>query len=171
MPAPTTITYGGRQYRLRADGYYGDWFRMLHRERYRAEVGPIPEGYHVHHLDHDRGNNDVSNLQAMSPAEHWQQHHAERGPDWHASGGRALWANRVMEQGTCKRCGAPFTSRATYRLYCGSKCADAAARPRAERLCCVCGGPFTCQERYPTRTCSPPCRATYAYQQRARPGL
>lgn len=42
----------------------------LHREVYRREVGPIPPGYEIHHLDSDTGNNTPSNLVALTRAEH-----------------------------------------------------------------------------------------------------
>ncbi len=37
----------------------------------------IPEGYHIHHLDGNRDNNDPSNLVCLSPAEHWDLHYKQ----------------------------------------------------------------------------------------------
>lgn len=34
----------------------------------------IPAGLHVHHIDHDKGNNDPSNLELLAPAEHALRH-------------------------------------------------------------------------------------------------
>lgn len=38
----------------------------------------IPDGYHIHHIDGNRSNNNPSNLLCVSPEEHWQIHF-ERG--------------------------------------------------------------------------------------------
>ena len=34
----------------------------------------IPEGYHIHHLDNDKTNNDIRNLLCVSPEEHFEIH-------------------------------------------------------------------------------------------------
>lgn len=36
--------------------------------------GPIPEGYHVHHINHDRADNRLENLVVLSPSEHHAEH-------------------------------------------------------------------------------------------------
>lgn len=41
----------------------------VHRLVVEAWVGPIPEGYEVNHLDGDRANNRVDNLQIVTPSE------------------------------------------------------------------------------------------------------
>jgi len=38
----------------------------------------VPRGYHVHHLNHDKTDNRLSNLAVMSAGEH-QSHHYESG--------------------------------------------------------------------------------------------
>ena len=47
----------------------------LHREIYKDNFGPIPDGWHVHHADGDWNNNDPSNLKAIPQEEHWSEHH------------------------------------------------------------------------------------------------
>jgi len=34
----------------------------------------IPKGYHIHHLDNDKTNNDIKNLACLSPKEHFEIH-------------------------------------------------------------------------------------------------
>lgn len=34
----------------------------------------IPDGYHIHHLDNDKTNNDIKNLLCLSPQEHFEIH-------------------------------------------------------------------------------------------------
>lgn len=74
------IDYGGRRFTLGAGGYYrateGDR-AYLHRTIWIAERGPIPDDWDVHHCDHDKTNNDLTNLIAMSKADHARLHAAE----------------------------------------------------------------------------------------------
>lgn len=48
-----------------------------HREVWEQAHGPIPEGMIVHHRDHDKRNNALSNLQLMTPQDH-ARHHNQR---------------------------------------------------------------------------------------------
>jgi len=48
----------------------------LHREIYKDHYGGIPEGMEIHHKDHDKSNNNPSNLEALTPQQH-RQHHEE----------------------------------------------------------------------------------------------
>lgn len=52
---------------------------LLHRWVWEQANGPIPDGYVVHHVDHDKRNNALSNLELMTCAEH-AQHHNQRHP-------------------------------------------------------------------------------------------
>lgn len=167
--ARATVEYDGHTWTRRDDGYYG-WGRwLLHRYVYTREVGPIPDGHHVHHRDHDQENNAAENLAAMDPTAHALHHLADKGPAWHAAGGRASAAARPVRTDTCVRCGTVFQHRhSTTAKFCSPYCKDRGAPSRApeHRLCSVCGGGFTCPRRNPTRTCSPACRSVAAYQTR-----
>lgn len=61
---------------IRDDGYRMQWdraqhkYRMEHRMIWERHFGPIPEGYEMHHIDHNRLNNDISNLMLVTPLEH-----------------------------------------------------------------------------------------------------
>lgn len=48
--------------------------RPLHRVVYELKVGPIPEGWFVHHRDGDKRNNDPGNLEAVDPRRHPMGH-------------------------------------------------------------------------------------------------
>lgn len=58
--------------------------RKLHRRIWQEANGPIPEGMHIHHIDGSRENNDLSNLQLVTPEEHYKIH-KERGDAYAAS--------------------------------------------------------------------------------------
>ena len=63
----------------RKDGYYqissGEHQgKLLHRLIYEATFGPIPEGFHVHHLDNNKENNDPNNMILLSKSNHHKLH-------------------------------------------------------------------------------------------------
>lgn len=45
-----------------------------HRIVWEQAHGPIPPGYHIHHIDGDKLHNDLSNLQLLTPLEHKRLH-------------------------------------------------------------------------------------------------
>lgn len=60
------------EHRVKAnDGYYRIYNDETqssvyeHRLVYERMIGKIPEGFHIHHIDGNRGNNDISNLMAI----------------------------------------------------------------------------------------------------------
>jgi len=56
-----------------ADGYALEHRYVMH------ELGHDVDGMHVHHLDHDRSNNDPANLVVMTAEEHMSHHANTRG--------------------------------------------------------------------------------------------
>lgn len=59
--------------------------KRLHRYVWEKHHGAIPSGYHVHHVDHNKGNNDISNLELIQGNRHLR-HHAKdfnESEDWH----------------------------------------------------------------------------------------
>lgn len=46
----------------------------LHRYLWEKENGKIPEGFEIHHRDHDANNNDIDNLQLMDKKQHRALH-------------------------------------------------------------------------------------------------
>lgn len=48
----------------------------LHNYVWEFYNGPIPKGYHVHHIDHNPDNNEIENLQLLSEHEHLCLHAA-----------------------------------------------------------------------------------------------
>lgn len=46
-------------------------YRKIYEEYYGVK---IPKGYHIHHKDFDRKNNDPLNLEMLTPDEHAQKH-------------------------------------------------------------------------------------------------
>ena len=48
-----------------------------YRSLYETFKGKIPDGYHIHHIDGNPYNNDIDNLIALSPDEHYEIHKTE----------------------------------------------------------------------------------------------
>lgn len=58
-------------------GYYREvrnFKNLMHRYVWEFYNGPIPAGYEVHHIDFDRSNNTIENLQLLTCAEHRKLH-------------------------------------------------------------------------------------------------
>jgi rubrerythrin len=52
--------------------------KFLHKEIYEYYHGKVAKGFHVHHLDGDRRNNDLDNLIALSHSDHIRLHAKEQ---------------------------------------------------------------------------------------------
>lgn len=76
-PPRAGVLYGGRAYTMGDPGYLrcttGDR-HLLHRKVWEDTYGPIPPGYDVHHLDHNKLNNDIENLRLLTKADHARLH-------------------------------------------------------------------------------------------------
>ncbi|MGX1840596.1 HNH endonuclease signature motif containing protein [Streptomyces diastaticus] len=125
-------THEGIRYYLQSDGYYrasrhrgGE---LQHRAVWRTERGPIPEGWHIHHKDGDPGNNDIANLEALTPLQHLSVEHGDRGPMPDSTRARlsaakrAWWLGRQSSERVCDECGDAFKTRATRVRFCGPSC-------------------------------------------------
>lgn len=57
-------------------GYYFNSTKMIRLHRYVWEYynGEIPDGYDIHHIDRNKDNNDIANLQMLSRTEHMKLH-------------------------------------------------------------------------------------------------
>lgn len=90
-----------------------------HRYVWEQANGPIPDGWEVHHVDLDRFNNDLSNLQAMPAADHRalharlnRKHPIERQCDTCGRTYRPHPTKRATSKTCSKECFAELTRRA-----------------------------------------------------------
>ena len=58
--------------------YFTRGCKKLHREVWKYYYGDIPKGFHIHHIDENPKNNDISNLKLLSDSEHKSLHMQER---------------------------------------------------------------------------------------------
>lgn len=119
----------------------------LHRAVYSYYLGDIPIGYDIHHIDENKSNNDVSNLQLLSKREHVAIHH------------RGICYAKTSEK-FCVVCGKSITKRNNGRnKFCSSECAAKFNYQQSleSRSCVICGNTFVCDKHSKTQTCSPTC--------------
>lgn len=73
---PFIIAFGYK-FTINSDGYYECTTvdrLMLHNLVWENKNGKIPFGYQIHHIDFNKINNDISNLQLVTPEEHTKIH-------------------------------------------------------------------------------------------------
>lgn len=116
----------------------------------------VPKGYEIHHIDHDKSNNDISNLQLISAEEHrryhannvsdevrqWRKenlnanarpkaiewHGSEEGIEWHRSH-YYEFQDKLNERTTkkCEYCGKEYEGL-SHNLFCSNACKSASRR-------------------------------------------
>ena len=60
--------------------------KLLHRLIFEKEYGSIPEGYCIHHIDGNKLNNSIDNLEMLPKSEHHHLHNnGEAHPLWGSS--------------------------------------------------------------------------------------
>lgn len=63
----TTLINGYERIRLSKQGKMRGF--LVHRLVYSSFIGEIPAGHHINHIDGDKTNNKLENLEAITPAE------------------------------------------------------------------------------------------------------
>lgn len=112
--------------------------KSMHQYVWTYYNGTIPKGYDVHHVDGDRYNNDISNLQLLERSEHkklhgrqltqeqreWKRnnlntkarpkaiewHKSEEGKRWHKQHAKTMKQKEVVVTCVCQQCGKQFTT-------------------------------------------------------------
>lgn len=138
--------------------YFQKRGKRLHRTVWETLNGSIPKGYHVHHVDGDRSNNQPQNLQLMLGTDHLSEHMAdparkemgrshlpkardgaaawhrsEEGRKWHAKHARESGAVSIQTKvtKTCEVCGAEYDAlllQSTTSRFCSNACKSAFRR-------------------------------------------
>ena len=70
--------YNGRKFTINNNGYYRSTDRkgtqLLHRYVWETERGEIPPDHDIHHLDEDKTNNIIDNLECLPKSEHTRKY-------------------------------------------------------------------------------------------------
>lgn len=129
--------------------------RRLHRAVWEYYNGEIPKGYDVHHIDHDKTNNDIQNLTLLKRGDHVRLHSKEdtderieqklenlRGnarplaAEWHRTEDGKKWHKAHYEEmkpklhtkitRACEFCGTEYETEAGHNnRFCSNRCKSA----------------------------------------------
>ena len=141
--------------------YCGSYFqrkgKRLHRAVWEFHNGEIPNGYHIHHKDENRHNNDINNLELVYKSDHLSHHMSKEerkevaresikkaiatapewhrsaeGREWHSAHGKEAWEHREPITYTCVQCGKTFQTKNIYgkgvNQFCSNNCKSAYRR-------------------------------------------
>lgn len=161
-----TAEFEGVTYYKKPSGYYvcdrrftkEGRERYLHRAVWKATNGDIPSNLEIHHIDHNKDNNSIDNLELLQKTNHASHHTRkrlrERDPSvlrgikaaqeaaktWHKSEEGRAWHREQakktiglpveLEDAVCAHCGINYKvdPRKKKRGFCSANCQSAARR-------------------------------------------
>lgn len=147
--------FNGEIYGLVGDGHFRHQC-SIHRAVFSYYFGDIPDNFVIHHIDENKSNNDISNLQLLSQVEHRKIHRPK---------GYKMACHSNIKIFVCRVCGKNFSSMNNGRnCYCSEKCRLKGnyKHRQKEFICEQCGQKFL-SARNNVRFCSPKCRNEYRY--------
>lgn len=148
------IFFNGRSYYQTPEGYWRSTDRRhkpLHVAVWEDANGAVPEGYEIHHIDGNKSNNTLENLQCLTIAEH-RQLHAKKN---HETG---AFATQTYSK-TCLECGREFVTTIQTQKFCSKRCRLVYPKSKGAviRVCEVCGKEFKTARNRKSRYCSGKC--------------
>lgn len=149
------IEFDGIRFYSDGKGYWQtSRHKRLHVYVWEKHNGKVPDGYQVHHIDGDKTNNDISNLQLLSQSEHMRYHNnaddmkamfrknidkyaRPKAIEWHKSEAAIPFHKEhyknslgkyvgVTEKKNCAFCGKEYDAPilAPWSKFCSPKCKD-----------------------------------------------
>lgn len=144
----TIQEFNGERFYL-CGNYFQHKGKRLHVTVWKYHNGDIPKGYHVHHMDENRSNNQIENLCMVEASLHVSRHSSSRveynqkhikemqdqakewhrsaeGREWHSKKAKEQWADKKAREYTCSECGKKFFSMHDYaddqNIFCSNAC-------------------------------------------------
>lgn len=131
--------------------------KRLHIYMWEKYNGEVPKGFHIHHKDENKSNNEINNLEMLSASEHeklhgsaWSEerkeqarknlienaipkasewHKSKEGREWHKQHGKDAWEKRESFIKICENCGKEYKTRHLGNSkYCSNACKASARR-------------------------------------------
>ena len=142
--------------------YYQKKGVRLHRKVWEYHHGQIPKGYHIHHIDGNKNNNSIENLEIKTSKKHISEHiknerpkeqmleqiklmqekaiewhKSEDGLKWHSEQGKKNWEKRKINTYTCVQCGKEYQTKHVYpegmNTFCHNNCKAKFRRAKVKR--------------------------------------
>ena len=149
--------FEGKSYRTNNSGHFiGAMGALLHRKVWESFFGEIPNGFVVHHIDGNKANNDITNLQLMSRTEHSRLHNSNT----------CRLPKKIF---VCEMCGREYEAVGNGKnRFCSASCTQKHYKLKhpKRKICPFCGAEFVTRHSK-TKYCSATC-ASRAYWQRRR---
>jgi len=178
------IIFNGYKY-VKRGSYFKGKKGYLHRHVWEYHYGKIPENLHVHHIDHNPDNNDISNLQILNQSDHSKLHYtdekreeskktikiamihakewhaSEEGRKWHSENGKECWKRRKTWKLRCLFCHKKFDTKWPNAKYCHTNCKQKHRYRKKDkwenRECVICKKEFEAYDNSRIKTCSKDC--------------
>jgi len=124
--------FNGVRYYSSRKGYYRTATGYMHRDVWQHYHGPIPAGFHVHHINGDKADNRIENLGVIDGSEHSRLHNPAGTKREQLDAARVRrWATVQSTACQCARCGADFMAKMPRGAkWCSRACSAAAYRDR-----------------------------------------
>jgi HNH endonuclease len=146
----------------------------------------IPPGYHIHHVNEDKSDNRIENLELIKAGRHLSLHsskpenrerlskmadkyrpltkiwHAsEEGREWHKAHGILGWISRKEFKIICKVCNSESKTKTLNKEFCSNKCKSKWRRDQKldyiEKVCPVCSKSYQTSIYSKSKTCGREC--------------
>lgn len=146
-----TQEFNGKLYKLHTgEKYLTRGIKKLHREVWKHYNGDIPKGMHIHHINENKLDNRIENLELIESSKHLSNHSKEyhkNNPDkvkkhledirpmtkqWHGSDEGLEWhkqhavncnfGNLTYGEYKCNVCGKEFTRKTLKQVFCSNNC-------------------------------------------------
>lgn len=146
----TIQEYKGTRY-YKCGPYFQRRGKRLHVRVWEDHYGRVPKGFHLHHKDCDRSNNEIANLELMTAHDHmvhhthtpearmYQKEHiktmqdlatdwhrSKEGRAWHSEHAKEQWKKKEPVKYVCSCCGKEFETTNRYspsqNAFCSNKC-------------------------------------------------
>ena len=146
----------------------------------------IPKGYHIHHLNEDKSDNRIENLELIEKSRHLKHHmsnpsrkaksremahkyryltkewhRSELGRAWHVEHGKITWQKRKPIEIICKICNKSAKTKTYHQEFCSNACKSKCRRytgvDNVKRKCVVCDNEYFVNKYSKTVSCSRKC--------------